>query len=100
MLKLMLSAAMILAPFSAMAGQRYCQEKENTDYETWLERIPYGIAIVDEEWPNYCHLQPHGKEANAFICENLKDAQVIVNIDLDDPRKPVTVNNDVFVPCS
>lgn len=97
MLKIVLLAAMVLLPVSAMAGQRYCEEKPNPNYGTVIEEIPYGIAIITEESPQYCQLKKVDDNDTYTCYDGDPTFQFVVKRDQDDPH--IFMDGQYFRPC-
>lgn len=83
MIRFFLLAVALVFSTTAFAAQQYCEVEENEEYGTRIVRIPYGIAIITEEFPEYCRLDQIGEPAadgsQTFGCSNHPDKfQILV----------------------
>lgn len=95
MLRIAAAVSMFLMPSAVLAGAQYC----NDDVPYYVEKIPFGYALVHGAWAEYCK-QNIQTDSTDYFCDGRDDYRLQITVNDDDLTLTSTQGGDTeFYSC-
>ncbi|MCR9139473.1 MAG: hypothetical protein NXI27_25965 [Alphaproteobacteria bacterium] len=91
MLRMVATVSLLLMPSAVLAGDQFC----NDDVPYYVEKIPFGYAVVRSAMADYC--SQDATDSELFSCNG--DSGYQIDISLSEDSKTLIVRGTEFYAC-